>query len=180
MIDIGERLKQLRISRGLSQRELAKLAGTTNSTISAIEKNAVSPSVSSLKKLLDAIGISLSEFFSMDIEEEPQVFYFAESMKDVGTGGVLRRIMGQSIPGQALLLMDETFPPGANTGDLISHEGEETGIVISGEIEITVGEEIRILTAGDGFQFNSGIPHHFNNCSDEPCRIICCTTPAKF
>lgn len=180
MIDVGERLKKLRNSRALSQRELAKMAGITNGTISAIEKNTVSPSVSSLKKLLDAIPISLSEFFSMEIAVEPNVFFSADSMTDAGTGGVQRKIMGRVSPEQKLLLMDETFPAGANSGDLMSHEGEETGFVVSGRIEVTVGDEIRVLKPGDGFHFDSETPHRFRNDSNEPCRIICCSTPAKF
>ena len=180
MIDVGERLKKLRNSRALSQRELAKMAGITNGTISAIEKNTVSPSVSSLKKLLDAIPISLSEFFSMEIEIEPKAFFPADSMTDAGTGGVQRKIMGRVSQEQKLLLMDETFPAGINSGDMMSHEGEETGFVVSGEIEVTVGDEVRLLKAGDGFHFNSETPHRFQNHSEEDCRIICCSTPAKF
>lgn len=180
MIDVGERLKKLRKSRALSQRELAKMAGITNGSISAIEKNTVSPSVSSLKKLLDAIPISLSEFFAMEMEEESSVFFSAESMANVGTGGVMRRIMGKHNPEQKLLLIDETFPEFTDTGDLMSHQGEETGLVISGEIEVTVGNEVRILKAGDGYHFNSEVPHVFRNISTTPCRIICCATPAEF
>ena len=54
-LDVGARLKMVRKKRGLSQRELAKRAGVTNSTISLIEQNRVSPSVSSLKKVLDGV-----------------------------------------------------------------------------------------------------------------------------
>lgn len=64
-MDIGASLKAVRKMKGLSQRELAKRAGVTNSTISMIEKNSVSPSVSSLKKVLAGIPMSLVEFFSI-------------------------------------------------------------------------------------------------------------------
>ena len=65
-MDIGASLKAVRKMRGLSQRELAKRAGVTNSTISMIEKNSVSPSISSLKKVLTGIPMSLVEFFSIE------------------------------------------------------------------------------------------------------------------
>ena len=67
-MDIGQKLRAIRKERGLSQRELAARAGLTNGTISLIEKNRTSPSVASLKSLLDAIPISMAEFFST-IEE---------------------------------------------------------------------------------------------------------------
>ena len=76
-IDVGGHLKAVRTMYGLSQRELAKRAGVTNGTISLIEQNRVSPSVSSLKKVLDGMPMSLAEFFTLDLQANPQVFYRA-------------------------------------------------------------------------------------------------------
>ena len=70
-MDVGVRLQSIRKLKGLSQRELAKRAGVTNSTISMIEKNSVSPSISSLKKVLDGIPISLADFFTLDLDPGP-------------------------------------------------------------------------------------------------------------
>src|SRR5688572_19484745 len=85
-MDIGSRLQSVRKSKGLSQRELAKRVGVTNSTISLIEQNKVSPSVSSLKKVLDGIPISLADFFTLDLEgtggDSP--FYAEDEQPDVG------------------------------------------------------------------------------------------------
>ena len=69
-MDIGSRLQAVRKSKGLSQRELAKRVGVTNSTISLIEQNKVSPSVSSLKKVLDGVPMSLAEFFTLDLDRK--------------------------------------------------------------------------------------------------------------
>jgi transcriptional regulator with XRE-family HTH domain len=69
-LDVGERLQSIRKLKGLSQRELAKRAGVTNSTISMIEKNSVSPSISSLRKVLGGIPMSMVEFFSEEILQE--------------------------------------------------------------------------------------------------------------
>ena len=74
-IDVGSHLKNVRVMYGLSQRELAKRAGVTNGTISLIEQNRVSPSISSLKKVLDGIPMSLAEFFTLDLQSDPQVFF---------------------------------------------------------------------------------------------------------
>ncbi|WP_156498718.1 helix-turn-helix domain-containing protein, partial [Oleiphilus sp. HI0079] len=70
-MDVGQRLREVRKKTGISQRELAKRAGVTNSTISMIEKNSVSPSVSSLKKVLSGLPMSLMEFF--DSEDSAKV-----------------------------------------------------------------------------------------------------------
>jgi transcriptional regulator with XRE-family HTH domain len=77
-VDIGKKLLSIRKTHGLSQRELATRAGLTNGTVSLIEQNKTSPSVASLKSLLDAIPMSIAEFFAT-IEEpsEPKFFYDA-------------------------------------------------------------------------------------------------------
>ena len=83
-MDIGARLQLVRKSKGLSQRELAKRVGVTNSTISLIEQNKVSPSVSSLKKVLDGIPISLADFFTLDLEKglPDSPFYVADELPE--------------------------------------------------------------------------------------------------
>ncbi len=181
-MDVGDRLKALRKKHGLSQRELAKRAGMPNSSISGIENNAVSPTVSSLKKLLSAIPVSLSDFFSSDDNAtEEQIFFSASELVDASIGDVHRKMVGKFRDDNLLLMMDEVFPPGADTGDdLMTHEGEETGIVIEGEIDITVGKVTRRLKPGDAYHFSSSKPHRFHNKSSKPCRLICCATPAIY
>ena len=72
-LDVGAHLRAVRTMYGLSQRELAKRAGVTNGLISLIDQNRVSPSVSSLKKVLDGIPMSLADFFTLDFSTSPQV-----------------------------------------------------------------------------------------------------------
>ena len=90
-IDVGSHLRALRSMYGLSQRELAKRAGVTNGMISLIEQNRVSPSVSSLKKVLDGIPMSLAEFFTLDLTVSPQVFFRRDELTDLGRGAVSLR-----------------------------------------------------------------------------------------
>lgn len=181
---IGQRLKQIRIERGLSQRELAARAGLTNGTISLIETDKTSPSVASLKSLLDAIPISMAEFFgSIEGRDTPKVFYRADEFTEVspaGEGQVSLRQLGNARE-HTLQVLHETYPPGADTGpEFLAHEGEEAGIITLGEIELTVGEEIALLGIGDGYLFDSRHPHRFRNISDSPCEIVSALTPPVF
>ena len=78
-------------------------------------------------------------------------------------------------------MLYEHYPPGADTGpDLYSHEAEEAGIVIDGQIEITVGSETRLLNTGDAYLFNSRLAHRFRNPGDTPCTIVSACTPPTF
>lgn len=191
ILDIGKKLASVRKKAGLSQRELAGRSGLTNGTISLIEKNKTSPSIASLKRLLDALPMSMSEFFSsFDDSDSPKYFYTADEFteiapQDAGLSGsasakVSLRQLG-STAHHALQVLYETYPPGADTGaELLSHDGEEAGVVVSGTIEITVSGNVRNLAEGDGYVFDSRLPHRFRNAGSEDCVIISACTPPTF
>ncbi len=180
-LDVGAHLRAVRTLYGLSQRELAKRAGVTNGLISLIEQNRVSPSVSSLKKVLDGIPMSLAEFFTLDLSASPQVFFRAEELTDLGDRSVSLRLVAGRRARRALSVMHERYAPGADTGaDMLRHDGEEGGVVVRGRIELTVGGESRQLGPGDAYYFTSAIPHRFRNTGTEPCEIISASTPPTF
>ncbi|MBN8413533.1 cupin domain-containing protein [Halomonas denitrificans] len=178
--DVGARLRALRTLRGISQRELAKRCGVTHSSLSLIEQGKVSPSVSSLKKILDAIPMSVGDFFTMDLESKNQVFYSADELTDVGSGDVIFKLVGANRDSRALSFMIETYPPGSDTGrEMITHQGEEAGVILEGAIEITIGAETRMLAAGEAYYFDTNVPHRFRNPGKEACRLVSCATPAR-
>ncbi|MEQ4539181.1 MAG: cupin domain-containing protein [Billgrantia sp.] len=179
--DVGTRLRELRKARKLSQRELAKRAGVTNSTISLIEQNSVSPSVSSLKKILDALPVSISAFFAGDEPSPPQAFYPAEDLTEIGDGHLSWRLVAARRPDRSMSIIHERYPPGADTGaDMLEHDGEEGGVVVAGEIELTVAGEARLLRAGDAYYFDSRLPHRFRNVGEEECVIVSANSPPTF
>ncbi|SFH66737.1 cupin domain-containing protein [Modicisalibacter xianhensis] len=178
--DVGPRLRALRTLRGISQRELAKRCGVTHSSLSLIEQNKVSPSVSSLKKILDAIPISVGDFFTMDLENRNQVFYRADELPDIGSGDVIYQLVGATRETRALSFIIETYAAGADTGrEMIAHRGEEAGVILEGEIEITIGADSRILGPGEAYYFNTNVPHRFRNPGKVACKLVSCCTPAK-
>ena len=179
-LDVGARLRRVREARGLSQRELARRSGVTNGTISLIEQNKNSPSVASLKKVLDGIPLSLTEFFALDEAPETQVFFRAEELIRV-TDGLLEFKRVGTGEGDRLQMMVERYQPGADTGRaLYHHEGEEAGVVIAGHVEITVGAERRTLGPNEAYHFDSRIPHRFRNPGKEIAVLISACTPPSF
>ncbi|MEX1081125.1 MAG: cupin domain-containing protein [Halofilum sp. (in: g-proteobacteria)] len=175
---LGPRLRAVRGLYGLSQRELARRAGVTHATISLIETERVSPSVSSLKKVLDGIPLSLADFFTLDLAKERSIFYRAADLPDVGSGNICWRLVGGDRPQRAMTVLHERYEPGADTGEeMLSHAGEEGGVVIRGEIELTVAAQVRRLGPGDGYYFESRLPHRFRNLGDVPCEIVSANSP---
>jgi mannose-6-phosphate isomerase-like protein (cupin superfamily)/DNA-binding XRE family transcriptional regulator len=166
---------------GLSQRELAKRAGVTNGLISLIEQNRVSPSVSSLKKVLDGIPMALADFFTMSLATKPQVFFAREELSDIGSGNVELRLVGGRMVNRSMCILHERYAPKADTGEeMLSHPGEEGGVVVKGTIEVTVGGESRILGVGDAYYFKSSLPHRFRNVGREECEIVSASSPPTF
>ena len=182
-MDIGIRLMAVRKTKGLSQRELAKRVGVTNSTISLIEQNKVSPSISSLKKVLDGIPISLAEFFTLDLPDEgaDDPFYLPEQMPDLGNNELHYFLVGQRRKNRQMCILREVMPPGSDTGDtMLSHDGEEGGVVLQGKVEITVGEVVRVLGPGESYYFESRKPHRFRNVGKGNAILVSASTPPTF
>ncbi len=123
-VDIGNRLRHLRSMHKLSQRELARRAGVTNSTISLIESNSANPSVGALKRILDGIPIGLAEFFAFEPDKPRKAFYAAEELVEIGKGPISYRQIGDNLFGRSLQILKECYQPGASTGRVpLVHEG---------------------------------------------------------
>jgi transcriptional regulator with XRE-family HTH domain len=181
VLDLGQRLKTVRQLHNLSQRELAKRAGVSNAQISLIEQNRSSPSVGMLKKVLDGIPISMSEFFAWQETAREKVFFSAQELVEIAGGKISYRQVGQDLTGRALQVLLERYQPGADTGEaLLRHESEESGVVVSGELEVTVGDQRRVVKAGEAYYFDSRLPHRFRNLGKEEALVVSACTPPSF
>jgi transcriptional regulator with XRE-family HTH domain len=178
-LDLGSRLRELRQSHRLSIRALAHAAGLTHSTVAQIEANKTSPSVSSMKRILSALGVSLSEFFAeTEAQGEGQIFFTAGELVELADGKTLSyRQVGRSLKGKAIMMQHARYAPGADTGEPHVHQAEESGIVVKGRIVVTVGKREKILSAGDAYYFDSRIPHRWYNPFNEECELISAVTP---
>jgi transcriptional regulator with XRE-family HTH domain len=180
-VDVGARFKAVRVRHGLSQRELARRAGVTNATISLIESNRLNPSVGVLKRVLDGIPMGLADFFAMEIALPPKVFFAADDYSEIGRGSISFRQIGSNLSGRSLQILVERYAPGGDTGRVpLVHMGEEGGVVLKGCLEVTVGEQKRILRTGEAYYFDSQLPHRFRNVGQEDCELISACTPPTF
>ncbi|XRI77985.1 cupin domain-containing protein [Acidithiobacillus sulfuriphilus] len=179
---VGSRLRLVRQIYGLTQRELARRAGVTNGAISLIEQNRVSPSISSLKKLLDGIPMSIADFFTLDLTPTQQVFFRAAELPEIAIGPEISlRLVGRKANGRAMQILREVYQPGADTGEaMLRHNGEEGGVVVRGRILLTVGHQEQELGPGDAYYFESQLPHRFRNAGDDICEIISANSPPSF
>ena len=181
MENLGQKLRSLRARRGLSQRKLAAIAGVSNATISLIEHGRTDPSMGLLKKILDSLGVSLADFFSSDTRTDAKYFYAQSELSEIGSGPISYLQIGSDLSDSQLQILYERYEPGADTGrSRLSHDAEEGGIVLQGRLEVTVGEQVKTLSAGDAYKFNSRLPHRFRNTGNAECIVVSACTPPSF
>ena len=89
--------------------------------------------------------------------------------------------IGGDLSDRELQILYETYEAGSDTGQsLLSHDAEEGGIILQGRLEVTVGEQVRTLSPGDAYLFNSRLPHRFRNTGSEACVVVSACTPPTF
>ncbi|OHV76833.1 cupin domain-containing protein [Rhizobium sp. LCM 4573] len=186
--DIGARLNAMRVAAGLSQRQLAERAGVPHAQISNVETNKVSPSVATLRKILNGLGVGMGDFFEPERSPPKGPFFSAGELVDLtskiatspisGSDGTpIFRQIGDA-RAHNLQILHEVYEPNADTGDtLLQHASSEGGFVVEGELEVTVGDEVRVLKAGESYLFDSRVPHRFRNLSDRRTIVISACSP---
>lgn len=176
---VGARLRSVRELAGLSQRELAKRAGVTNATISLIEQESHAPSLASLHRILNAIPISMAEFFALPASKENVLFYDKDSLASVTRGAAQLGVLGSERRDKKLQMFFERYAPGASTGDeLIAHDGETAAVIVQGTVELEVDGKTRRIEAGGGFQLLGKHPYRLRNVGRTVAIVVCACTPA--
>lgn len=185
--NVGDRLRRMRQAAGLSQRQLAEASSVPHGQISMIETNRSSPSVASLRKILGGLSITMSEFFEPDAPISQSVFYKPHELRDLTTRlystlddprGKMTLLQIGDAKAHNLQILQERYEPGADTGaQMLEHASHEGGIVITGEIEVTVGDQCAVLKAGDSYLFDSSLPHRFRNIGDREALVVSACTP---
>jgi transcriptional regulator with XRE-family HTH domain len=171
--------------RGTRLKDVALAAGCSESLVSKIENNKLQPSLQVLHNLCSALKIGLGELFNPQQDDSPVVT--RATKRTIIEMDTLRRgkgiVMERVIPyakGHLLQSNIHIVAPGGASFGLISHEGEEVGYIISGEIELFAGDKSYRLAAGDTFCFRSEIDHGYRNRGTQEARILFVNTPPTF
>lgn len=177
-MNIGEKLKELRLRNGLTLEELASRSELTKGFLSQVERDLTSPSISTLEDILEALGTSLSQFFQSEKEEKivftQQDFFIAE--KDAYT---IEWIIpnAQKNEMEPILM---TLHPHEKSMLMESHNGEEFGYVLKGNITLIRGNKRYRLKAKETFYLDGKTSHYIENTSTSDAKILWITTPPMF
>ncbi|MGH2449271.1 MAG: cupin domain-containing protein [Chloroflexota bacterium] len=161
---IGERVRSLRSSKSLGVRELARKVGITPSMLSQIERGMVRPSVGTLFRLADGLGITTDAFFRDDEPSFPSPLVRPDdrARMELSDGVTWERLT----PGDEHdfeFMRTEYLPGAASAPELLRHAGRDYGILMEGRLEITVGFTTYHLTPGDSIAFDASMPHRLYN-----------------
>lgn len=174
--NIGLRVRQMRKQRGLTINELAAKAGVSAGAISQIERNQTNPTVRMLEQLRIALGVPLTALLDADEPPAGGPEHFVRRQQDrphfhVGESGVAKELLSPSGE-HDLQFMLIAIPPGSGPREMLMGNGEKAGLLMEGELSLTVSGDSVTLMAGDSFQFKSHLTHSVFNHGSETAKVL--------
>lgn len=176
-LEVGQRIRALRRMRRLSLETVASRTGLSIGFVSQIERGLSSPSLRVLAMLADALGVGLAALFGTDNKDSngDAVVTRERQRPDlkIWRSGISKQLLSAAGSEGRLNLFLVRMQPLASTGDeLYTHDGEEAGLVLEGEMTLVVDAESWTLGPGDSFRFASRRPHRFGNPSQDTNTVV--------
>lgn len=179
----GEKIRQVREHKGYTLKVVAQKAGVSESLVSQIERNHVSPAIDTLLALADVLDINLEFLFEEYRRARPVSIIRANERPTIDEDGVIYEELANP-DNQDKNSSIETYilklPVGSHTHHgSYGHIGREVGIVTKGTVKLTYENQEYILNEGDSVSFSAGVPHFLENAGQEDCQAIWIVTPSQ-
>ena len=177
-MDIGKKLKELRLQNDLTLGDLASRSELTKGFLSQVERNLTAPSIATLEDILEALGTNLSEFFRE--EEEKQIVFstqdfFEDKQDDYTSEWVIPNAQKNEM--EPILL---TLAPHKKSQEMLAHHGEEFGYVLKGTVTLVLGNKKYKLKAQETFYLDGTKSHYLYNHGSSEAKVLWVTTPPMF
>ena len=177
---IGNKIRRLRLQRGLTQEELADRCELSKSFISLLERDMNSPSLDTLSDLLETLGSDLPTFFR---EKDEKLVFGGDDIfvkeDPEGMKGMIKWLIPSAQKNQMEPILVE-MAPGGETAEDDPHEGEEFGYVLAGTIRIVLGDRTERVRKDESFYFHPDQAHRIRNAGRTPCKFIWVSSPPSF
>ncbi len=182
-MEIGNKIRQLRIQFGLTQEELADRCELSKGFISMLENDLTSPSISTMQDLLEVFGLSISDFFS-SIEDtvEKSVVYTSEDYAIQNNDGYDVEFLISDAQAKELEPLKVIIEPGKSTEELMPHEGDMFGYVLEGSIKLHLNDTQYKVKAGESFYYSKPVAKQFieNSSKSNYAKLLWISTPPVF
>lgn len=178
-IQIGDKIKLMRLKHGLTQKELADRCELSKGFISLVESDQTVPSLPTLADILEVLGTNFEDFFAS--AKENVIVYKKEDMfeKEMENGGMITWLVSDAQEKTMEPILIE-LPSGGESELDMPHTGEEFGYVLKGSITLFVGSEIKKLKKGDAFYFKADKKHYIKNHSKGDAVVLWVSSPPNF
>jgi transcriptional regulator with XRE-family HTH domain len=179
-MNIGKELKRIRVSQGMTLEELSNKCGYSKALISRVETGSVSPSLTSLMKMVSSLGLQLHDLFTSIEQSQASVIRKGEGRKFYTEGESSTEYLANNITNKKMEPIKLVAPADYSSGEEpISHYGEQFLFVLDGKIEITAGEQTHKLNGGDSVYLAAGTPYSWHNSGKDTAEIISVVTPPQ-
>lgn len=180
-MNIGEKLRRLRLQRNLTQEEMANRCELSKGFISQVERDQASPSIATLTDMLEALGSNLKEFFSESGDEKPvfsQDDMFVKSDEEQLRGSITWLVPSAQKNAMEPILVE--LGAEGQTHEILPHEGEEFGYVLSGTVTLLIGSKQYKIKTGESFCLHPSASHRVMNQGKRPAKFLWVSTPPNF
>lgn len=177
-MELGAKIKRLRLQCGFTQEELADRCELTKGYISQLENELTSPSIQTLLDVLSALGTTAAEFFGEE-QEEQIVFTSDDFFEKDADGHTVTWLVPNSQKNEMEPVKMQIKPHSCLDKDM-PHEGEEFGFVLQGDIVIHLGKKEYAAKSGDAFYYESDKVHYLENRTAETAVVLWVASPPTF
>ncbi|MBN9888993.1 cupin domain-containing protein [Salipiger abyssi] len=180
---VGARMRELRKAKGMTLQQLAGATSLSVGYLSQLEREQAVPSIRALSTISRALGVNISWFFpDPDRTADPEAAVVVRAARRSALrfeSGIRDELLCPTLGGNLEMLLC-TFEPGASSGDLYAHDGEEAGYVSEGQLELRIEGETYLLNAGDSFHFDCNRPHGYANPTQQRTVVVWSVTPPHY
>jgi transcriptional regulator with XRE-family HTH domain len=180
-VDVGERLRDLRRLRRATLKTIADRAGVSESFLSQVERGRASASIASLRRIANALGVSVADLFEPEGPPRPRVLR-KDERPSLAFGVLGRKLLLTPQPLQHLEVFVGELDPGGSTGpEPYAHgDSEELFVVIAGTVQLELGGDLHDLEAGDSIDYRSSTPHRITNVGEERAEVMWIISPPSY
>jgi transcriptional regulator with XRE-family HTH domain len=179
-MQLGKKIRDLRLRRGLTVQRLAEASGLSKGFISQVENDRTSPSLATLSELARSLDTSVA-YLVVEEQQVPHVVRASERPR-IHVGGNTSRVeLLSAQPKRNLELVQAELPPGLSAGQKRHfHHGEEIVMCLEGRLRLTCGQHVIELEQGDTCHYDGRVPHAVENAGETVARVLIAMTPAAF
>lgn len=180
-IDLGGKIRGLRQKSHLTLKQLAKKVGCSDAYLSQIENAKVSPSIASLKRIAEALGAKITDFFVESETDEPVVLP-RERRTLISADRWNAKIWSlvADPKNKRMHPFYTVIEPGGGSHGSYTHVGEECGIVLKGQLAIELAGRVHLVRENESFYYSSSQPHNWTNPGDQETVVVWVISPPTF